>query len=122
MYAGLAIAGVVGVFLCEIEPNSRDVDDVLWVIVGDLPSAYLVTDDSPTAEAALRTYIDLMNEWVGAVKKGDSVDKLIPVNVAPNAEHARMLESRLRFLRERVLEDAALSAPAGIRAKVLCLR
>jgi len=104
MHAGLAIGGVVGVFLCELEPNGPDVDNLLWVIVGDLPSAYLVTDDAPTSEEALQAYIELMDEWVEAVKQGKSVDDLIPVNAPATAAIATMLESRLRFLQERVLD------------------
>ncbi|HEU4868599.1 MAG TPA: hypothetical protein VFV09_12845, partial [Actinomycetota bacterium] len=40
----VAIGGVVAVFLLRIEPGSPEVDDHLWVVVGDLPPAYLVTD------------------------------------------------------------------------------
>jgi len=74
------------------------------VIVGDLPSAYLVTDDAPTSEEALQADIELMDEWVEAVKQGKSVDDLIPVNAPATAAIAAMLESRLRFLQERVLD------------------
>ena len=33
----------IGVFLFEIEPLNKNVDDFIWVIVGDLPSVYLIT-------------------------------------------------------------------------------
>lgn len=52
-YLAFAVAGVIGVFLFEIVPYRPDVDDTLWVVAGDLPSAYLVTDDAETWQEAL---------------------------------------------------------------------
>ena len=57
-YFGLGVAGVVGVFLLRIV-GGEGVDDWLWVVVGDLPSCHLVTDDAPDgvsrARGVLRT-------------------------------------------------------------------
>lgn len=104
-YIGIAVGGVVGVFLFEIEPSRADVDEWIWVIVGDLPPAYITTDDAPNPAAALDAYIGAMEEWVGAVRNGDSVDELIPVNAAASPEVALMLESRLEFLDEKILSS-----------------
>ena len=54
---GFGVGDIVGVFLVELEPASPKVDRFLWIVVGDLPSAYLVTDVSPNAAAALSAYI-----------------------------------------------------------------
>lgn len=104
-YVGIAVGGVVGVFLCRIEPASPVVDEWLWVVVGDLPPAYLVTDDAPTPADALEAYCWLMQEWVDAVYAGDPLDDLIPVDAAPTREHADMLKSRLEFLRTKIVPD-----------------
>ncbi len=104
-YVGLAIGGVVGVFLVEIVPTKKDVDTFLWVIVGDLPPAYLVTDEIPNAIEALSVYIEYMTDWVAAVRAGASTENLMPVAAEPTTEHADMLESRLRFLTERVIPE-----------------
>lgn len=106
-YEGLSIAGVVGVFLFNIEPSQAGVDEWLWVVVGDVPPAYLVADDAPNPAKALRVYVQEMQRWVDAVQAGRSVAELIPVNVPPTKEYAAMLQSRLKFLRERVLSDYA---------------
>src|SRR5689334_387913 len=45
-YLAWAIAGVVGVFLFRLIPTRDDVDETLWVVVGDLPPAYLVCDNA----------------------------------------------------------------------------
>jgi hypothetical protein len=104
-YAGITIPGVVGVFLHQIEPEGQGVDEWLWTVVGDLPPAYIVTDDARNAPAALEAYIGEMRQWVEAVRLGQPVDELIPVNVAPTAEFASMLDSRLTFLEENVLSE-----------------
>lgn len=100
-YFGFGIGGIVAVFFFRIIPADPDVDASLWVIVGDLPPAYLVTDESRTAGQALRTYIAAMREWVAAVQLGLPVDDLIPVNVSPTPEWAAKLANRLDMLEDR---------------------
>jgi hypothetical protein len=100
---GWGVGGVCAVFLFEIVPESRKVDSKLWVIVGDLPPAYLVLDKSPTPMSALKNYVDLMQQWVEAARAGKSVDDCIPVNVAPTKPNATLLKRRLAFLRTRIL-------------------
>ena len=43
-YLAYGVGGVVAVFLFQITPTSEDVDSFLWVIVGDLPPAFLVVE------------------------------------------------------------------------------
>lgn len=111
LYEGLQEPGIIGIFLVWIDPAREGVDEWLWLIIGDVPPAYLVTDDAPTPAAALDTYIVLMDSWVRAVRDGRPVDDLIPVNAPPTPEYADMLASRLRVLRETVLGE--LLAPAS---------
>ncbi len=100
---GWGVGGVCAVFLFEIKPSSRKVDRWLWVIVGDLPPAHLVTDASPTPLAALRNYVDLMEEWVDAVKNRKKVNSCIPVNAPATLEYANLLQRRLDFMRKEFL-------------------
>lgn len=86
----------VSVFFVDLE--SIDFDDKLWVIVGDLPPAYLVVDHIPDFKEALLSYAFYMREWVDAVRLKKSIRDCIPVNVAPTAEHADLLERRLDFI------------------------
>jgi hypothetical protein len=106
-YQGISIAGVFGVFLFDIEPSEAGVDEWLWVVVGDVPSAYLVADDAPNPAKALRVYLDEMQRWVDAAQAGKPVVDLIPVNVPPTKEAAVQLQSRLVFLRDKVLSEYA---------------
>lgn len=113
-FLGIGIPGVVAVFLVRIVPAGPNIDEWLWTVVGDVPPAYLVTEQAPNPASALDAYIGEMQEWVKAAKSGRSVDELIPVNVLPNAENAAALERRLELLDRMVLsqypEDLA-SAP-----------
>lgn len=102
---GLFVPKIVAVFLFRIEHTADFVDDWLWVVVGDLPPGYIVTDYAPNAAWALHIYIGLAKEWVDAVKDGKSVDGLYPVNVPPTLEWAEELENRLRFLEKEILKD-----------------
>lgn len=102
-YFGLGIGGVVAVFLFRIEPAKEGVDEWLWVVVGDLPPAYLVTDGNPIPVSALEAYVEEMQAWVTAVEVGKSVDELIPVNLPPSHENAKELKQRLTFLTTKVI-------------------
>ena len=101
-----AVAGVVGIFKISFEPTRPDIDSVLWVVTGDLPPGYLVTDDAPDWQGALAGYVDEMRKWVAAARNGTSTADVIPVNVAPTPEYAEMLESRLNFIERELIAVA----------------
>jgi hypothetical protein len=109
-----AVAGVVGVFKITFEPSHPDVDSVLWVVTGDLPPAYLVTDDAPDWQSALAGYVDEMRKWVAAARIGASTGDVIPVNVAPTAEYVEMLEGRLDFLQREFISVPADSIECDV--------
>ena len=98
MYFGAGLGDVVAVFLVAIDPVPTDVDEWLWVVVGDLPPAYLVLDDCPTPIEAVQTYISLMQDWVDLARDGVSSVDVIPVVVPATPENAELLQVRLDFL------------------------
>ena len=102
-YLACEVGGVVAVFLVLITPRSEDIDKCLWVIVGDLPPAYIVVEDNPTALDALDAYCFEMESWIEAIDRGESTEDLIPVNAPATPESARRLEGRLECLRQKVL-------------------
>jgi hypothetical protein len=101
---GLGVDEVFGVFLAEAEPAAPGVDREVWVVVGDLPPLYLVTDDIDTPAEALAAYIDHRRAWVDAVRGNHSVADLAPVNVEPTKEWAAALATRLDLLAEILAE------------------
>ena len=58
---------------------------------------------NPAGDQPLEGYVELMSEWVEAATNSQPVDDLIPVNVAPTPENAKLLESRLAFLNKEIL-------------------
>jgi hypothetical protein len=104
-YMGIGVGGVVGVFLFKITPIGEDVDEWVWVVVGDLPAAFITAEDAPNPACALDAYIGAMEKWVEAARTGASVNDLIPVNVPASPENAQRLDARLRFLDKEILAN-----------------
>lgn len=102
-YFGNGFGGVVAVFFFRIEPYRKGLDEWLWVVVGDVPPAYLVIDDCKTPSQALEGYIEEMSKWVKLAKQGRSSKKVIPVNIPSTPENASQLEGRLKFLGEVIV-------------------
>src|SRR6185437_12523898 len=100
-YVGMCFPGIISIFLFHIVPARPDVDDWIWVVVGDIPSAYITCDNARSPGAALDGYIAEMAAWVAAAEKGESVEEFIPVNVPATPQNAAMLASRLKFLENR---------------------
>jgi hypothetical protein len=100
---GTGVGGVVAVFLFELESSNDDVPPFVWIVVGDVPPAYLVTDDLETAPAALGGYVEEMRVWVERVREGGSLEDVIPVNAPPTRENADKLESRLNTIETEIL-------------------
>jgi hypothetical protein len=97
------VGEIIAIFLFRFSRTIAERDDELWVIVGDVPSAYLVTDGLAGPKAALAAYCELMNEWVNAVLAKGEMSRVFPIETQPTKENAHALKTRLDFLRERVL-------------------
>jgi hypothetical protein len=106
-YFGVGFGGVVAVFLVRIVPTGNN-DEWLWVITGDLPSAYLVTDEAPTPAAALSVYCGLMEDWISSVRTGSPLDDVFPVNIPPTSHDADGLATRIEILRKEIISTLSL--------------
>ncbi len=106
LYLAFGVGGVVAIFLAELDPKSEHQDRFLWIVVGDLPSAYLVADSATPGEA-LETYCALMADWIEAVEQGRSLDEVFPVAANPTAEVAAQLRRRVDFLKECIRPSLA---------------
>jgi len=107
-YFGFWIGGIIALFLFEIENTANPEDSLLWVTVGDLPTAYFVTDTANNPKEALETYIDLMAHWEEAVLSNLPIDECFPVFVPPGYDImklAEILKSRLDFLEQNILPE-----------------
>jgi hypothetical protein len=52
-YFGAGVGQVLAVFLFSIVPSRANVDEWVWVVVGDIPPAYLVIDECKSPSSAL---------------------------------------------------------------------
>lgn len=95
-FVGFGYSGIVAGFLFRISSARPGVDDWRWVIVGDLPPAYLVREGNLTPDLVVGAYICGITKWVEAVKEGRSLTQLIPVKAPAHQENARALEGRVQ--------------------------
>lgn len=102
-YYGDGYGGIVAVFLFHIEPSQASVDEWLWVVFGDVPPAYLVTDSCKDPSQALEVYIREISKWVQLARDGRSSKDVIPVYVPATPQNAADVERRVKFLREFIL-------------------
>jgi hypothetical protein len=98
MYFGDGIGKIVGLFLCRIVPSENGVDEWLWVVVGDIPPAYLVTDLCKNPAQALDAYIEEMSKWIELAREGKSSEDVIPVNRPATPEEGERLRIQLELL------------------------
>lgn len=103
VYYGGGVGGVIGTFLFHFESPIHETDEWLWVICGDLPTAYLVCDAARTGADAVELYCHLMQEWVNAVETESGFGDVFPVNTDPTRENASQLQTRIDSLREQVV-------------------
>ena len=101
-FAG-GVGGVVALFLVEFETAIAGTDRRLWLVAGDLPTAYFVVNEHDSAHEALATYCGLMDDWIAEVRAPGSIGEVYPVAAARTAENAELLAKRLAFLRERII-------------------
>jgi hypothetical protein len=102
-YLGFGIGKVFAVFLFRFAEHRTQADDWLWVVVGDLPSAYFVVDDAPNPRRAAEVYCRLMQDWVFAVLNKTAMEDVFPVNAVASEEMARMLDSRVQFIQKKLV-------------------
>ncbi len=104
IYFGDGVGGIVAVFLFHIVPARPRVDEWLWVVVGDLPSAYFVTDDLKSPYEVLEAYIEHRERWIRHAAVGEPAPHDVMSTGVPSSPYwASELSGRMKFLREQVL-------------------
>ena len=100
-YLGIGEGEILGVFLFKIE-------EYLWVVVGDLPPLYLVTEAAATPAAALLRYLEVMTVWADAAIAQTDHSDLPPVEADFSKENGIALQTRLKLLREYLSENYSI--------------
>lgn len=106
LYLAHGVGGVVALFLVEFSHKIQgSPDDALWLVVGDLPTAYFVVENTTSVRAALESYCSIMDDWVSAVRDERNLEEVYPVEADPTEANASELESRLQFLRNEIIRN-----------------
>jgi len=103
IYLAYGVGGIVAVFIVEFLQRIQGYDEELWVVVGDVPGAYLVVEPMDDEAQALKRYCELMDQWITAVRNADDLSKVFPVSAEPTVKHADMLRSRIELLRSALI-------------------
>lgn len=102
------VGGVVALFLVDFVSAIGGEDDRLWVVVGDIPSAYMVVDEQRPGPA-LENYCDLMDGWARAVLSGSLAQaEVFPVAAAATRQNAEDLLRRVALLRSDLMPLAGM--------------
>jgi hypothetical protein len=105
IYLAVGVGGIVAIFYCELrEKIGNSDDDALWVVVGDIPSAYLVVEPDDSATEALGRYCDMMEAWAFAVEASTPLAEVFPIEAKPTYDNARSLRERVAFIRSEILD------------------
>lgn len=97
-FFGDGIGGIFAVFFFHIRPSRSDVDSWIWIMVGDIPPAYLPLTDCDSPAAAFRTYMRGMSKWVELARKGrtgNATDGVPPLNIPSTPEWAERVNQKL---------------------------
>jgi hypothetical protein len=95
--------GIVALFLFRITIRKVEAPEWVWVVVGDMPSAYMEFEVAPTPHAALLRYIEGVEEWLTATPEERASGDLIPIEIPAGDEFLEMLRVRIDTLRSLVL-------------------
>ncbi len=104
-WLAVSFEDILCIFLYHIRSSNINVDEYVWMVVGDIPPAYIDIESADNAKNVLKEYVDLMSDWVSCVENGDSIDECYPVEVEPSKKCAKMLKDRLNFILTEILDQ-----------------
>ena len=104
-YFGGGVGGILAIFLFNIATSRPEVDSWMWIVVGDVPPAYLPLQDCHSPKEVFTTYVNGMTRWTRLARKGQSgtAEKEIPpVNLPSTPYWAETVKNKLQLLNELV--------------------
>lgn len=106
MVLAFGASEILALYLVKFEqPIDSMGDEELWVVVGDLPTMYFVTDHAGQPAAALEVYCELADDWANAVLGDGDLSDVYPVHAEPTHDNANMLLERTSFIRAEIIPD-----------------
>ena len=100
------------IFYFEINPAyGSGADNFVWIVVGDIPPAYIDIQSATNKLEVLEIYVNLMEEWISNVEQGKSIENCFPINVEPTLKYANMLSSRISIIKSDFITELSQSSP-----------
>jgi hypothetical protein len=96
---------VLCIFLFDIINSSSDDDNLLWLVVGDLPPMYLDTYGAKNTTEVLENYARLAEDWISQIKTGGGIDGYYPFKAAPTLEMAELLEKKVNQIKHNLIPN-----------------
>ncbi len=99
------LGSVFCIFLLDIDNSASTKDNLLWVVVGDIPPMYLDTFGPRTTVEVVEDYVRLAEDWIGQVKIDGSLDKCYPFKANPTVQMAELLEGKISFMKNTLVAN-----------------
>jgi hypothetical protein len=101
-YFGGGVGGIFAVFLFGVVPARPEIDEWIWAVDGDLPSAYLPLEDAASPTEVFDQYIAGMRRWVAFAQSGArSMPRDVPpIDYPRTPEWADLIGKRITSLEE----------------------
>ncbi|MDP3173057.1 MAG: hypothetical protein Q8M88_01315 [Phenylobacterium sp.] len=105
MLLAFGASEILALYLVRFEHAIEDTgDEELWVLVGDLPAMYFVTDHAERPSLALAVYCELAENWADAVLSNGDLSQVYPV-AEPTRDRANILLTTTTFIRAKIIPD-----------------
>jgi hypothetical protein len=101
-YFGGGVGGIFAVIFFHIRPSRPNVEPWIWIVVGDIPPAYLPLTDCKSPAEVFKTYLRGMSNWVKLARKGltGTPDQGVPpVSIPATPEWAEKINQKLNGLK-----------------------
>ena len=91
------------IFFFKITTNTKDTNEYVWLVVGDLPSICIDVESATNEQEVVKAYITIMEDWIKCVHNKGDIKKCYPINVPPTKGYADMLNTRISLIKEHIL-------------------
>ena len=96
---------LLAIFFFKITTNTKDVNEYVWLVVGDLPSICIDVESAANEQEVVKAYVGIMEDWIKCVHNKGNIKKCYPINVPPTKGYADMLKVRMSLIKEHILEE-----------------
>ena len=104
-YFGGGVSGLGAAFVFEIVSSRAKIDKFIWVVAGDVPFAYFVTDNAPNWVCAFKVYSRLAQDWIDADAASREAEEVFPFLKTANPVSS---DGEMRRIIHRINKDILL--------------